>query len=81
MKRLNDSSDVPVDHEFPFLPVGIPKNSMAGQQRQQISELQIDKFPHTINVFMLEKKIQKPGNYLFRFSLGGYAMDQKSGIG
>ena len=28
-----------------FLPVGIPLNSMAGQQRLQISELQFDKFP------------------------------------
>ena len=29
-----------------FLPVGIPQNSMAGQQRQQIAELQFDKSPH-----------------------------------
>ena len=30
-----------------FVLVEIPQNSMAGQQRQQISELQFDKFPHT----------------------------------
>ena len=29
----------------PFFLVGIPQNSMAGQQRQQISELQFDKIP------------------------------------
>ena len=28
-----------------FFPVDIPQNSMVGQQRQQISELQFDKFP------------------------------------
>ena len=27
------------------IPVGLPKNPMVGQQRQQISELQFDKFP------------------------------------
>ena len=27
------------------MPVGFPQNSMVGQQRQQISELQFDKFP------------------------------------
>ena len=29
-----------------LLPVDIPQNSMAGQQRQQISELQFNKFPN-----------------------------------
>ena len=28
-----------------FLPADIPQNSMVGQQRQQISDLQFDKFP------------------------------------
>ena len=33
-----------VDHEFFFIPVEIPQNPTVGQQRQQISELQFDKF-------------------------------------
>ena len=28
------------------IPVGVPQNSMVGRQRQQISELQFDKFPN-----------------------------------
>ena len=64
-----------------FLPAEIPQNSMAVQQRLQISELQFDKFPHTSNVFMLEDKIQKPGEFLFRLSLGSTVMDQRSGDG
>ena len=38
-----------------FLPVDIPQNSMVGQQRQQISELQFDKFP-TPSTFLCWKK-------------------------
>ena len=30
---------------------------------------------HSI-IFVLEVKIQEPGDYLFRFSVGGYVMDQ-----
>ena len=33
------------------------------------------------NVNMLEDKIQNPSKCLFRFSLGGYVMDQRSGVG
>ena len=29
-----------------FIPVDIPQSSMVGQQRQQISELQFDKYPN-----------------------------------
>ena len=58
-------------------PTEIPQNSKAVQQRLQRSELQFDEFP-TFNVFMLEDKIQNPGKFLFRFSLGGYVMDQRS---
>ena len=35
---------------IPFLPVDIPQNFMVGQQRQQISELEFDKF-HTPSTF------------------------------
>ena len=45
-------------------PVDIPQSSVVGQQRQQISELQFDKFP-TPSSFLLEDKIQKPGDHLF----------------
>ena len=68
------------NHEF-FFPVDIPQNSMVGQQRQQISELQFDKIIlHTFNVFMLEDMIQTPSKCLFQFT-GGNGMDRKSGDG
>ena len=63
-----------------FVPVDIPQSSMVGQQRPQISELQFDKFP-TPSSFLLEDKIQKPGDYLFGFSLGGNVVDQRGGDG
>ena len=34
---------------------------------------------HTLNVFMLEDKIPNPGKLMFRFSLGSYVADQRSG--
>ena len=44
----------------------IPENSIAAQQRLQISELQCDRInSHTFNVFMLEDKIQNPGEFMF----------------
>ena len=58
-----------------FVPVDIPQNSMAVQQRLQVSELQFDKFSHTFNVFMLEDKIQNPGELMVRFSHGGNVLD------
>ena len=54
---------------------------MAVQQRLQISEHQFDKILHTLNVFMFEDEIQNQGKFMFRFSLGGYVMDQRSGDG
>ena len=47
-----------------LFPVDIPQNSMVGQQRQQISELQFDKFP-TPSSFLLEDPIHKTIDYLF----------------
>ena len=58
-----------------------PQNYMVDQQKLQISELQYDKMSHTFNVFMLEDKIQNPSKCLFRFSLGGNVMVQRSGDG
>ena len=40
------------------IPVEFPKNSLLGQQRQQISELQFDEFPAPSTFFMLEGKFQ-----------------------
>ena len=65
----------------PFLPADVQQNSKAGQQRLQISELQFDKFPSPSSFCVLEDKIQNPSKFLFRFSLGSYAMDQRSGDG
>ena len=53
--------------------VDIPQSSMVGQQRQQISD--------SIIIFVLEDQVQKPGNYLFWFFLGGNFDDQRSGDG
>ena len=49
------------------LPVEIPQNSMAVQQRLQISELQFGKFPHLQCYSCWKDKIQNPGEFLFRF--------------
>ena len=62
-----------------FFPADGPQKCLADQQRLQISDLHIDKFPHNLNVFMLEDKIQHPRKFLFRFSLGGNVMNQRSG--
>ena len=64
-----------------FILVDIPQSSMVGQQRQQISELQFDKFRAPQSFLYLEDKIQKPCDYLFGFSLGGNVMDQRGGDG
>ena len=47
------------------MPVEIPQNSMVGQQRQQILELQFDKFPTPASFFRLEDKIQESSDNLF----------------
>ena len=39
---------------FFLTPVDFPQNSMAGQQRQQISELQFDKFPYPQSLLIWE---------------------------
>ena len=48
-----------------LIPIQIPDNFMAGQQREQISERQFDKFTQSTIIFVLEDKIQKSSNYLF----------------
>ena len=63
-----------------FLLAEVLQNSMAAQQRLQISELQCDK-SHTCNVFLLEDEIQNSVKFLFRFSHGGSVLGQMSGDG
>ena len=65
----------------PFLPAEIPQNSTAVQQRRQISELQFDKCTTPYIIFVLEDKIQNPGEFLFRLPFGSYFMDHRSGDG
>ena len=45
-------------NSFDLVREGSSKNYGADQQRLQISDLHFDKFPHTINVCLLEDKIQ-----------------------
>ena len=48
-----------------FVPVDIPQSSMVGQQRQQILELQFEKFPTPQSFLCVENSIQESGDYLF----------------
>ena len=61
--------------------VEFQQNYVVGQQKQQMSELQFDKFPSPQSFSVLEDKIQEPSDYLFRFSIGSNVMDQRSGDG
>ena len=49
-------------------------------ERQQTSEFQFDKFPR-LQRFYVGRQDSKPKHYLFRFSLGCYVLDQRSGDG
>ena len=49
-----------------------------GQQRQQKSELQFDKFTTRSSIFYWKVRFEKPGDNLFGFSIGGCVMDQRS---
>ena len=63
------------------LPAEVPHNSVAGQQRPQISEFQFDKFPTPSSFLCWKIRIQNTGKFLFRFHLGCNVMDQRSGDG
>ena len=58
-----------------LFPVDIPQNSMVGQQRYRNCN-SINSY--TFYIRMWEDTIQKPSDYLFRFSIGGHVMDQRS---
>ena len=82
-KRIGSTTPMPMSARRPstmisFLPAKVPQNSLAVQQRLQISELQFDKFP-TPSTFSCWKI--SPSQCLFRFFLGGNVMDQRSGDG
>ena len=63
-----------------FSPVDISQSSMVGQQRQQISKLQFDKFP-TPSSFLYRKISFKSQVTTCSDFLGGDVMDQRSGDG
>ena len=64
-----------------FFPAEGPQNSMADQQRLHFFGASFCQIP-TPSMFSCWKiKIQNPRKYLFRFSLGGRVMDQRSGDG
>ena len=46
--------------------IPLPQSSVVGQQRQQISELQFDKFPHPQSFLVSKKSIQKLKRLLVR---------------
>ena len=67
IKEINSNANIckkAVDCEF-IISGGYSAEFLVGQQRQQISELQFDKFPAPFFIFMLEDKIQKPSDFLF----------------
>ena len=59
-----------VDHEF-----------IISGERQQISELQFDKFRPPSSFLCWKIRFKKPSDYLFLFSIGGRVVDQRSGDG
>ena len=80
-ERIGSTTPMPMSAGRPstmnsFLPAEIPQNSMAVQQRLQISEI----LPH-LQRFQLEDKLQDPSECLCQFSLRGCVMDQRSGDG
>ena len=62
-------------------PAEIPQNSMAVLQRPQISELHFDKFPTHSTFSCWKTRFKNHVKLMFRFSLGSYVMDQRSGGG
>ena len=85
-ERIGTTTPMPMSARRPsttssFLPTEVPHNSMAAQQRLQISEVQFDKIPHTFITCVLEDKIQNQVSSCSDFPIGSYVMDQRSGDG
>ena len=64
-----------------LIPVEIPQNPMVGQQRQQISELQFDKFPTPHSFLCWKIRFKNQATTCTDFPSGKYGMDQGSGGG
>ena len=62
-------------------PVEIPQNFMVGQQRQQLSELQFDKFPNPQSFLFWKKRFKNQVTTCSYFSIAHYVMDQGGGDG
>ena len=60
-------------------PVEIPQNFMVGQQREQISELQFDKFPNPHSFLLWKIRFKTQVTTCSDFSIGCYVVDQRSG--
>ena len=63
------------------MPVELPQNYAVGQQRQQMSELQFDKFPNPQSFLMWKIRFKTQVTTYSDFSFGGYVVDQRSGDG
>ena len=63
------------------IPVDVPHNSMVGQRRQQISELQFDKFPDPQSFLVWKIRFKNQVTTCSDFSIGSNVMDQRSGDG
>ena len=85
-ERIGSRTTMPMSERRPstmnsFSPAEIPQTSMALQRRLQISELRFQLILHSIIIYVLEEKSQKPKKVLVSISLGCYVMDQRSGDG
>ena len=58
------------------IPVDIPQNTMVGQQRQQILELQFDKFPTPASFLCWKIRFRNQVTTFFSFSIGNFVMDE-----
>ena len=61
--------------------VELPQNFMVGQQRQQISELQFDKFPNPQSFWLWKMRFKIQVTTCSDFSIGCYFVDEGSGDG
>ena len=71
-KPLTESSTIPLE---------LPQNYMVGQQRQQISELQFDKFPNPQSCFVWKIRFKTQVASCSDSPSGCHVMDQRSGDG
>ena len=80
--RHNSNADIckkAVDHEF-IIP-SIPQNSLGWTAKTANFGAAIRQIPYSFIIFVLDDKIQKPSNFFFWLTIGGFVMDQRSGDG